>query len=106
MNKDTLSSDSIEEVRDSGRSFHFLIVWGSDLNLHILENIDNCLGKEAKLIEIFTSRGYLRGQGVLISAMLSLGSKVIMCIYLLIFRLLVHKWSLQLMSGSDELRLC
>ena len=64
------------------------------------------LGEEAVLIEIFTSRGYLNGQGVLISATHSLWNKVIMCMYLLIFRMLVHKWSLQLLSGSDGLRLC
>ena len=72
MNLDTLSSDSSEEViRDSGRSFHSLIVWGSDLYVHILENIDHCLLEEATLIKIFTSRGCLNGKGVLISAALS-----------------------------------
>ena len=46
------------------------------------------LGEEAVLIEIFTSKGYLKGQGVLISATPSLWNKVIMCMYLLIFRML------------------
>ena len=107
MNLDTLSSDSSEEdISDSGRSFHSLIVWGSDLYVHILENIDHCLWEEATLIEIFTSIGCLKGKGVPISATPSLGNKVFMCMYLLIFRMLVHKWSLQLLSGSDGLRLC
>ena len=48
----------------------------------------------------------MKGKGVLISATPCLGNKVFMCMYLLIFRMLVHKWSLQLLSGSDGLRLC
>ena len=64
MNLDTLSSDSSgEEIRDSGRSF------------------PDSLGEEAILIDIFTDRGYLKGQGVLISATPSLGNKFI-CWYL------------------------
>ena len=40
VNLDTLSADSSEEdSRDSGRPFHSLIFWGSDLYVHILENI-------------------------------------------------------------------
>ena len=75
MNLDTPSSDSSEEdMRDSGRSFHFLIVCGSDLYVHILENIDHFLWEKATLIEIFTSRGCLKGKGVLISATPSLGN--------------------------------
>ena len=74
MNLDTLSFDSSEEdIRDSGRSFHSLIVWGSDLYVHILENIDHCLWEEATLIEIFTSRGCLKGKGVLVLPRLVLG---------------------------------
>ena len=75
MNLDTPSSDSSEEdIRDSGRSFHSLRVCGSDLYVHILENIDHCLWEEATLLEIFTSRGCLKGKGVLISATPSLGN--------------------------------
>ena len=42
MNLDTLSSDSSEEeLRDSGRSFESLIVWGN----HILVGMAGFLGK-------------------------------------------------------------
>ena len=59
---DTLSSDSSEEeIRDSGRSFQSLIVWG----------------EEVIFIDIFTGRGDLKGQGMLISVTPSLGNKVI-----------------------------
>ena len=67
MNLDTLSSDSSEEeIRDSGRSFQSPVSLGEEA-IHVL-------------IDIFTSRGYLKGQGVLISAAPSLGNKVI-CTY-------------------------
>ena len=39
--------------------------------------VPDSLGEDAILIDIFTSRGYLKGQGVLISAVPSLGNKVI-----------------------------
>ena len=66
--------------------------------------LSDSLGEEAVLnIETFTGRWYLKGQGVLISATPSLGNKVIMCMYLLMFRMLVHERSLQLLSGSDGL---
>ena len=37
--------------------------------------VPDSLGEEAILIDIFTGRGYLKGQGVLISATPSLGNK-------------------------------
>ena len=83
MNLDTLSSDS-QRLRE-------------------VIPFPDSLGEEAVLIETFSSRGYLKGQGVLISVTPSLGNKVIMCMYLLIFRMLVHERSLQLLSGSDGL---
>ena len=62
MNLDALSSDSSEEeIRDSGR---FIPVAYS-------------LEEEAIFIDIFTGRGYLKGQDVLISATPRLGNKVI-----------------------------
>ena len=39
--------------------------------------VPDSLGEEAILIYIFTSRGYMKGQGVLISAMPSFRNKVI-----------------------------
>ena len=39
--------------------------------------VPDSLGEEAILIDIFTSRAYLKGKGVLISATPSLGEKVI-----------------------------
>ena len=83
MNLDTLSSDS--------QRFREVIPF------------PDSLGEEAVLIETFNSRGYLKGQGVLISATPSPGNKVIKCMYLLIFRMLVHERSLQLLSGSNGL---
>ena len=45
VNLDTLSSDSSEEeIRDSGSSFHSLIVGAVIYIFHILENIDHCQG--------------------------------------------------------------
>ena len=84
VNLDTLSSDS--------QRFREVIPF------------PDSLGEEAVLKETFkSSRGYLKGKGVLISATPSLGNKVIMCMYLLIFRMLVRERSLQLFSGSDGL---
>ena len=63
MNLDTLSSDSSEEeIRDLVRAFQSVIVWGEKLHI---------------LIDIFTSIGYQKDQGVLISATPSFGNKVI-----------------------------
>ena len=83
MNLDTISSDS--------QRFRAVIPF------------PDILGDEAVLIETFSCRGYLKGQGVLISATPGLGNKVIMCMYLLIFRMRVHERSLQLLLGSDGL---
>ena len=74
MNLDTLSSDS--------QRFREVIPF------------PDSLGEEAVLLETFSNKGYLKGQGVLVSVTPSLGNKVIMCMYLLIFRMLVHERSL------------
>ena len=62
MNLDTLSTDISEE---KNQRFGKVIP------------VPDSLGKEAILIDIITSRGYLKGQEVLISAAPSLGNKVI-----------------------------
>ena len=59
VNLDTLSSDSSEE----------------EIRLREVIPVPDSLGEE--VIDIFTSRGYLKGQGVLISVVPSLGNKVI-----------------------------
>ena len=59
MNLDTLSSDSSEEeIRDSGSSFHSLIVGAVIYIFNILENKDHCQGDELIYINIYAPVSY------------------------------------------------
>ena len=59
VNLDTLSSDSSEEeIRDSGSSFHSLIVGAVIFIFHILENIDHCQGEELIYINMYAPVSY------------------------------------------------
>ena len=54
MNLDTLSSDSSEvEIRDSGSSFHSLIVGAVIYIFHISENKDHYQGEELIYINMY-----------------------------------------------------
>ena len=54
MNIDTLSSDSSEEeIRDSGSSFHFLIVGAVIYIFYILENKDHYQEEELFYINMY-----------------------------------------------------
>ena len=54
MNLDTLPSDSSEEeIRDSGSSFHSLVVGAVIYIFHILENKDHYQGEELLYINMY-----------------------------------------------------
>ena len=78
VNLDTLSSDSSEEeIRDSGSSFHSLIVGAVIYIFHILEHIDHCQGEELIYINMcapvscWQVHAYCCHTGLSISALLS-----------------------------------
>ena len=59
VNLDTLSCDSSEEeIRDSGSSFHSLIVGAVIYIFHILENKDHYQGEELIYINMYAPVSY------------------------------------------------